>query len=253
MSWKRKLVKIFKNILESMIFLIYRPLVSKFKLDKSKHSIVIPEVTYSPWKIDEDFQGAYKDVKKNTLVDIYRCYELWQLVEQVDDISGDIIEIGVWRGGSGCLLAKRAQHLGLNCSVYLCDTFEGVVKAGEKDPYFRGGELADTSVSMVRSLASGMDLGNVEILTGIFPEETGYLVEDKTFRFCHLDVTTYLSTKDVVYWIWDKLSPGGVIVFDDYGVAETEGVATFVDEEALKPDRLIVRNLNGHAIMIKLR
>jgi O-methyltransferase len=56
----------------------------------------------------------------------------------------------------------------------------------------------------------------VQLLVGVFPEETGCLVEDRKFRFCHLDVDVYQSAADVVEWIWPRLVTGGLIVFDDY-------------------------------------
>ena len=48
---------------------------------------------------------------------------------------------------------------------------------------------------------------DIEILGGIFPEETGGKVENLKFRFCHIDVDVYLSAKDVTEWIWEWLVP----------------------------------------------
>ena len=45
--------------------------------------------------------------------------------------------------------------------------------------------------------------------------------------------------------------PGGVVVFDDYGFYECEGVAHFVNETATRSDLLYVHNLNGHALLVK--
>jgi O-methyltransferase len=41
------------------------------------------------------------------------------------------------------------------------------------------------------------------------------------------------------------------VVFDDYGFPATPGIAQFVDEQRGLPDRLVVHNLNGHAIVVK--
>jgi O-methyltransferase len=70
--------------------------------------------------------------------------------------------------------------------------------------------------------------------------------------FCHIDVDVYQSAKDIVDWIWDKLVVGGIIVFDDYGFPTCTGVTKYVNEQDGKPDRLIIYNINGHAIMIKI-
>ena len=217
------------------------------------HEPVTPFATYSPWLSDRSFNDAYLIVKNHTLVDIYRCYELWQLVEQSAKLNGALIEVGVWKGGTGALIAQKAKQSGIKDTVYLCDTFAGVVKAGDQDTRYKGGEHADASKEDVEILLHTLDLRNARILVGIFPEETGKLVTDTVFRFCHIDVDVYQSAKDATEWLWPKLVVGGMIVFDDYGFRGCEGVTRFVDEERGKSDRMVIHNLNGHAIIIKLR
>ena len=133
-----------------------------------------------------------------------------------------------------------------------CDTFSGVVKAGDEDPDYVGGEHADTSRQSVEELFyQTLKLDNIEILTGIFPEDTGGQVENLKFRFCHIDVDVYQSAKDVTEWIWERLVPGGMIVYDDYGWDTTPGIARYVDGQLPLNDRIVLHNLNGHAIIIK--
>jgi O-methyltransferase len=96
-----------------------------------------------------------------------------------------------------------------------------------------------------------MGLQNVEILEGIFPDETGRLVENQRFRLCHIDVDVYQSAKDVVDWVWPRMPVGGVVVFDDYGFPHVRGVKKLVDELARRPGFFTIQNLNGHAVIIK--
>ena len=100
-------------------------------------------------------------------------------------------------------------------------------------------------------MTNKLKLNNTKILVGTFPDETSRLINDQAFRFCHVDVDVYQSAKDITEWIWPKLIIGGMIVFDDYGFWGCEGVTRFVDEERNKKDRIVVQNLNGHAIVIK--
>ncbi|MFB3789248.1 MAG: TylF/MycF/NovP-related O-methyltransferase [bacterium] len=216
------------------------------------YSTVIPNATYSPWRQDGEFQTLYDTVRSKTLVDIYRCYELWSLVEQSAKLQGCLIEIGVWKGGTGSLIAKKARLAGIADSVYLCDTFSGVVKASPRDFHYKGGEHADTSRREVEELTAALALTNVVILEGVFPDETALDLGEKTFRFCHIDVDVYYSAKDILDWIWDKMVTGGIIVLDDYGFEGCEGITQLINEQRNYPDRLIIHNLNGHAIVIKL-
>jgi O-methyltransferase len=217
------------------------------------YEVVLTSATYSPWNLDEGFNAAYSQIRDATLVDKYRCFELWRLVEQSAKLeTGALIEIGVWRGGTAALIATRARDLGLRDKIYACDTFSGIVKAGAEDPHYVGGEHADTSARSVETLFyDTLKLDNIEILSGIFPEETGAKVANLKFRFCHIDVDIYQSAKDVAEWIWERLVPGGIIVYDDYGWDTTPGIARHVDAQLTLKDRIVLHNLNGHAIVIK--
>jgi O-methyltransferase len=221
--------------------------------DLARHSVILAEATYSPWLSDQPFQEVYSAVRDNTLVGVQRCYELWHLVGQVKHLTGDIIEVGVWRGGTGALLAMRSQLEGLGATTYLCDTFRGVVKAGPRDNSYTGGEHSDVDRAGVDRLIASLHLKDVEILAGVFPEETAHLIPaDRRFRLCHVDVDVYRSARDVLDWVWPRLVVGGMVVFDDYGFPECEGVTTLVNDEAKKPDRIMIQNLNGHGILIKV-
>jgi O-methyltransferase len=249
----KKILILFYNLVHKIFDKIgYRLIIAAKKSKFNDYERVFPKATYSPWLQDTEFNEAYDVIKEYTLVDKYKCYELWQLIQESTKLKGAIIEVGVWKGGSAALIAKRAQLSDIQDNIYLCDTFTGVVKAGEKDSLYLGGEHADASKKGVQRLLKKLNLNNIKILEGIFPEETEKFVKDENFRFCHIDVDVYQSAKDIVEWIWPKLVTGGIIVFDDYGVKGCDGITTFVNEQRRKKDRLIIHNLNGHAIIIKI-
>jgi O-methyltransferase len=97
----------------------------------------------------------------------------------VVDIERDILEVGVWRGGTGVTLAAAAQKCKPGSKVHLCDTFSGVAKAGSLDSRYQVGEHEDISVEHVKSLLAGMKLGNFEIHQGIVPEHAPASLADK--------------------------------------------------------------------------
>jgi O-methyltransferase len=214
---------------------------------------VFPIARYSPWNLDTEFRKTYQAVRRHTLVDLYRCWELWTLMEQAAKLpKGAVLEVGVWRGGTGTLLAHRAALLGMKEPLYLCDTFSGVVKAAERDSVYKGGEHADASTEDVKGLLQSFGVSHAKILKGIFPDQTAHLIASETsFRLVHVDVDAYQSAKDVFVWAWERVVPGGIVVFDDYGDIGTTGVKQLVNELIPKPGGLVVHNLNGHAIMIK--
>ena len=212
------------------------------------HARVLPYASYAPWQGDADFQAAYARVHEYTLVDIYRLYELWSIARQLDDVEGDFLEVGVWRGGSGCLLGLATRHTGRR--VFLADTFSGVVKVGQQDTCYKGGEHADTSVEQVRMLLRSNGLEQVQVLMGVFPEHNAEQVGER-ISLLHIDVDVYDSARDILQWAMPRLVPGAVVVFDDYGFYGCEGVTRMVNEFVIgRSNFRFIHNLNGHAILV---
>lgn len=222
-------------------------------LTGKKYEDIKTNAAYAPWNTDKEFNSIWEDVRENILVDKYRCWELWELVEQVAHIPGAILEIGCWRGGAGAIMARRAALLSIPDPVYFCDTFTGVPAAGPNDSAYKGGEHADTSAAFVRALLKRLKLTHGTILKGTFPKETGHLVNDTHIRLCHIDVDIYSSAKDASSFVWKRMPVGGIIVYDDYGFRTADGVQKFVDSERKKKDRIVLYNLNGHGIIIKTK
>ena len=191
------LVEFYKRQLESV-----RGLQLSQNEPEITHQHILSYATYSPWTDDEEFINVMEVISGNTLVDIYRCYELWNFIKRNRHLKGDILEVGVWRGGTGCLMAK-ASELYSSGKIFLADTFSGVVKASDRDTAYRGGEHSDTSIDIVKDLINGLKLQNVEILVGIFPDQVS-LNENSgiaDIKLCHIDVDTYSSGKDIFHYI----------------------------------------------------
>lgn len=201
----------------------------------------------APWIDDVEFSRTYELVRRNTLVDRARCHSLYELAKQVRDLPGVVLEVGTWRGGTGAMLAQTLPDK----QVYLADTFTGVVKAAEWEHY-ENHTHADTSEALVRGFLSGLRLSNVELLTGVFPEDTGDRIAHLDLSLVYLDLDVYHSTKDAFVFIWDQVVPGGVVVFDDYGMTSAcGGISRFVHEIRGDVDKVVVPNLNGQACIVK--
>src|SRR5262245_51710952 len=81
------------------------PFVRREAVRSGAHEMAYPVSTYAPWQVDDEFGDAYEAVRRNTLVDVWRCYELWSLVAELREVPGALLEVGVWRGGTGALMA----------------------------------------------------------------------------------------------------------------------------------------------------
>ena len=223
-----------------------------FGREDSPYETIHMEMGFAAWREDKEFLEFEAIVDKYSLCGMAKLNFLWRMVGEAAKLDeGVYIEVGTWRGGSGCIIAKKLKSLGKNNPVFLCDTFCGVVKAGEKDNAYIGGEHADTSVDIVKSLAQKCNLDNITILQGIFPDDTGDVVSSKKIAFAHIDVDVYQSAKDVVAFMWPRLLPGGMIVFDDYGTPGTQGMKKYLDEVKDMSDRIFISNIMGQGVLIK--
>ncbi|MDR1362628.1 MAG: TylF/MycF family methyltransferase [Spirochaetaceae bacterium] len=248
-----------KNILPHYI-------VKKYQIYKAEQNIAkMPDIDddgfekingayiFSPQKSDIAFRDLYSKIQEYTLLGEIKSYALWQIVKEASKLNeGAFIEVGVWRGGSGALIAKQAEINGITDNIYLCDTFTGVVKSGKNDTFYENGEHSDTSKEIVEQLLKEYDIHNVKLAVGIFPDETSEFITDKKFRFAHIDVDVYESTKNIFDWIWQKMVVGGIILIDDYGFYRCNGITKFVNDERGKKDRIVFNNSDGQAVFIKI-
>jgi O-methyltransferase len=63
-------------------------------------------------------------------------------------------------------------------------------------------------------------------------------LRDRTYCFIHVDCDIYESHLDCLNLLYDRLVPGGIVVFDDYAQPKWPGATRAVDEFfADRPER----------------
>ncbi len=169
--------------------------------------------------------------------------KLAELLEKTAGVPGDIVEVGVYRGGSAAVLAAAAGA----SHVYLFDTFAGMPEHdGTLDGHWGVGSFGDTSLEAVRGMFA--DNPAVTVAKGVFPQDTGHLVAGCRFRLVHLDVDNHGPYMACLKFLYPLVSPGGVIVCDDYGEQCCPGATTAVDEFFFGRERLTI---DGTAYVVK--
>lgn len=164
-----------------------------------------------------------------------------------ENIPGDLIECGVWRGG-GCVFMAgylKAYEMTERC-VFVADSFEGLPKptaaadAGldlSKDLY---PELAVGLETVQATFAAyGLNGENVQYLKGWF-KDTLPALHDRRFALLRMDGDLYESTMDILTNLYDNVVPGGVVIVDDFGAVEAcrLAVTTFFSGRGLKTPEL---------------
>jgi len=99
--------------------------------------------------LDQETRDLWNQVQSRTMTSIYRIDALRQAVEYIEanSILGDIVECGVWRGGSMMAVGLTLLRLGARRSLWLFDTFSGMPPPGPEDKDFRGQRAAELMAS----------------------------------------------------------------------------------------------------------
>lgn len=217
---------------------------------RANYGIEIFEYFYLPWNSEKDFNNIYNEIKNNTLNPKSRLYTIYSFANKYLTDGGSFIEVGTWKGGVPGLISKIPNCKGID--VYVCDTFKGVVNAGDNDSYFKNGEYNDTNKKFVEEIVDKKNC-NLKIVEGVFPESFEKIDNFKDFSLAHIDVDTYISAKKSFNFIYKNLKKGGVIVLDDFGGWFTDGVTKFGNELIRSKDYFAVPNHLGQLIIYKYK
>lgn len=131
-------------------------------------------------------------------------------------IPGDFVELGVYRGYTTAVTAENLDFAQSSKRWFLYDTFAGIPADQQTDgwPHAYAGMESDAWFDEVTSLFASYQ--NIEVIRGRVPEvfETRC---PKRIAFVHIDLNSATAEIGALDALYDRLSPGGVIVFDDYG------------------------------------
>ncbi len=199
------------------------------------------------WDDDDDFNDLMKEIIGYTLVDKVRCFMIYQCAKQITGLSGDVAEVGVYKGGTTRLLAKVFESE--NKMIHSFDTFSGMPKPDNGKDLHREGDFGDVSLKGVESYLH--DCENVLFYQGLFPI-TGKPVRNITFCLVHVDVDIYRSVMDCCEFFYPRMQKSGIMLFDDYGFLSCPGAKMAVDSFFLDKLESPCYLPTGQCIVIRL-
>ena len=196
-----------------------------------------------------EFLDIYEDCKPFTMTSVDRMYALYKAVEYIikNEIEGDFIECGVWKGGSSMLIAKTLLKFGVsNRHIWMYDTYEGMSEPTDKDK-----DPAGTSAEELLKKASKQDAASIWCYSDIDEvkshlQSTGYPIElihfvkgkvedsipgvmpENPIALLRLDTDWYESTKHEMDHLYPHLVQKGILIIDDYG--DWQGARKAIDE-----------------------
>jgi O-methyltransferase len=183
-------------------------------------------VKETPLQPDARAEGKDWPLFAYTMIGHKRLQNVRQCVEQVlrDDIPGDLVEAGVWRGGCAIYMRALLKIYGVtDRTVWLADSFEGMPKPGPVDVQIGTQRDLSDEKYLKCSLESvqenfrrfGMLDEQVKFLKGWFHQTLPGAPIGK-IAVLRLDGDLYDSTRDTLLSLYDKVTPGGFVIVDDY-------------------------------------
>ena len=170
--------------------------------------------------------GRTWPVYAHTMVGLHRLDSLQACIEAVlrDEVPGDLIETGVWRGGASIFMRGVLASADVtDRKVYVADSFRGLPApkpglhaADHRDEHHRMKYLA-VSQDEVRANFERYGLLDEQVvfLEGWF-SDTLPAAPIAKLAILRLDGDMYESTIDALNSLYPKLSPGGYCIIDDY-------------------------------------
>ncbi len=194
-------------------------------------------VRYQPDSFPVDFAPeeieTVRAVRPWTMTSPERIFALQHATRYISEfqIKGDVVECGVWKGGSMAVVARTLLQLAdTSRHLYLFDTFEGMPRPTADDVEYSG-KLAekvledsagvrcdDAPLEVVREVlyATGYPRGKIHFIQGRV-EDTIPSAAPNQIALLRLDTDWYESTRHELVHLYPRLTAAGVLIIDDYG------------------------------------
>ena len=198
---------------------------------------------------DPVFERIWEQVKAHTMTSVERGYALYTAVKFITEknVPGNIVESGVWRGGSSMLIALTLMELNsTNRDLYLFDTYSGMPEPESVDVDLYGNTAKEQLTQSTEPLKQSAIWAYAELLDvqknmqlTKYPENKVHYIEGDVTKsasatetcqlaLLRIDTDWYASTKAELQNFWPRINRNGVLIIDDYG--HWQGAKLAVDE-----------------------
>jgi hypothetical protein len=223
-----------------------------------------------PADYDDEAKEIIRAVRPYTMTGSDKLYALIQAARYVarHRVPGDVVECGVWRGGSMQAAARALASAGdVSRDLFLFDTFEGMPPPSDRD--VRRSDERPAAELLASESPSDSKVWAVATLDDVregfasvpYPAERVHFVQGRVeetiparapsqISILRLDTDWYESTRHELEHLYPRLSPGGVLLLDDYGYWEgaREAVDEFLDATG---ERLLLVRMDSGRLAVK--
>ncbi|CEQ30061.1 CalS11 [[Clostridium] sordellii] len=174
----------------------------------------------------------------------------YELYKKIANIPGEVLEFGVYKGASIIRFATYRELLENTYSrkIIRFDIFGEFPKTDNDDDnkfIQRFEEQGGNGISKeaLEDFINHKNINNIELIKGnVFDTLDEFLEKNKQIKISllHLDLDVYKPTKFILEKLYERMVPGGIIVFDDYGTVKgaTDAIDEFLKEKNKKIEKL---------------
>ena len=207
------------------------------------------------WQVDEDYIAARNTAARREITGIPhdRCYMLLEAARKVRDVPGHFVECGS-RYGKSSMFLLTGMGPSSTKTLHIFDSFDGLSSPGVSDQdgggetHWSQGDLAVPEDILRRNL-EGFGV-RLDLHKGWIPERF-HEAEDERFSLVHIDVDLYEPTRDAVAFFYPRVSPGGILICDDYGSALCPGAKRAIDEFFADKPECVLSRPTGQSLAVK--
>lgn len=229
--------------------------------DDVLHTNIIPHFSNDP--LLQDAFSCWRRVDNSLIGENFLDWKYaisCQLAAQALRIVGDFVELGVFLGKTAYLINEFCALTEINRRLWLYDSWEAwnddqansAERAIGLHNHFRNvynSVAMEEAERIVRKLFSSKP--NVNIVKGPLPQTLATNSLPDHIAFCSIDLNSWEVERHVLNEVWNRMSPGGILLHDDYGYPLHLNQATGIKEFAINRQIVPITLPTGQAVLLK--
>lgn len=203
---------------------------------------------------DEAFMAAFNDNRREKIDE----FKLWRLHtycwagRSALNLPGDFVECGVFHGFYSAVLMQYLDFAAIDKRMYLFDTFAGLSEEYSTDRERQGvGDAYDLDESWVDGVRKRFEpYPNVVVRKGVVPD---VLLEESPehIALLHLDMNAGAAEIGALEVLFERMTPGGIVLMDDYGRCENHELHVVLDKWMEGHGHPVLELPTGQGLVIK--
>jgi len=178
----------------------------------------------------------------------YKLLKCFEILNEIKNVKGDIIEFGVWNGNNIISLKKMMEYIKIKKKLIGYDSFEGM-------PFKDNGNLFKGDKQLINYIKKFFHLKNIHLIEDDIMNLKYHSKKIAKLSLIYIDCDIYDVTKNILEILKDKISKNGLLVFDEgnFNVRKGEGRAAkeFFDKNKKRFKRIKLKKFYQPDLIFK--